>query len=731
MARAIRSHWSQPWLVLALVTALFTLPAHGQAGSPTGSSTPATVPTEATAVSHGRPQVSSQVATINAYSNLVVIDVVVSDSKHNPIRGLKASDFTLLENGKPQTIRNFAEHSASSAPEQIVAPKLPPGLFTNQSPVPANGPVNVLLLDYLNTPLASQARALHQLRDYLNKAPAGTRIAIFGLSYRLVLLQGFTSDISVLKAALNSTIGKPQFSDILPDAVNGGPVNDSTFTGTTEGAGASFGGALGTSGGSEVAQVATQFLAQADAQITSEMQNNRAVYTLNAFDDLARYLVGIPGRKNVIWFSGSFPLDVEPNVDEGGGGGIGNPNDAVIRNDQEVRKTDNLLTRAQIAVYPVDARGLQTDPSLNASNATISADYSPTAAGGYMNQLAQEQETMYEMADDTGGEAFVNTNGLTQAITKAIANGSNYYTLTYTPTNVHWDERFRSIKIKVDDPDAKKLNYRNGYYAFNPNDRNKLNAQGAATALATPSAMTTAMMYGGPEPTQILFQVRIRPASSPIEATVAHSNRTNPNPKVKVQGPYRLYGVDMVPDPHSVTCSEDGVGNRHCALEIWTDVYNNDGQLLVATGNRLHMMLTPDQYAKMLTGGIAFHQEISVPVKGLHYLRTGIHDMVSNRVGAVEIPVWKVARLDPLKPLPAMPAAAKPSASAVRGSQTTPRAAAQSGAATPAAAAHSAAPSGTTVDTFTSPVEVPATPTPPVPTLQRRTSPPDNAPPAP
>ena len=78
----------------------------------------------------------------------------------------------------------------------------------------------------------------------------------------------------------------------------------------------------------------------------------RASLTLNGFDLLARYLVGIPGRKNVIWFSGGFPLDVEPDVNDNDP----NPTESVVRNDEEVRKTDNLLTRAQVAVYPVDAR---------------------------------------------------------------------------------------------------------------------------------------------------------------------------------------------------------------------------------------------------------------------------------------------------------------------------------------------------------------------------------------
>ena len=143
-------------------------------------------------------------------------------------------------------------------------------------------------------------------------------------------------------------------------------------------------------------QVIMDNLERVDAQLSSETQDMRAKYTLNAFDQLARYLVGIPGRKNVIWFSGGFPLDVEPNPNEA------DPNDSVIRNDDEVRKTDNLLTRAQIAVYPVDARGVQTDPSSSVAN--LAADGEPNGAGAagatmkFMQQTAQEHETMEAMA---------------------------------------------------------------------------------------------------------------------------------------------------------------------------------------------------------------------------------------------------------------------------------------------------------------------------------------------
>jgi len=645
----------------ALAVVFATLGMRGQTESATPPAAPSSAPATSPAAVPDAPaapdgsQSAAQVATLRAFSNLVVVDVVVTDANKNPVHGLKQADFTLLENGKEQTIRHFEEHKVGPVTKQIaLAPKLPAGMFSNISAAPSNGPANVLLLDYLNTPVTAQAFARKQLLDYLDKAPAGTRIAIFGMTTHLYMLQGFTSDMETLKAVLTGKKGTPQVSDILTDAVNGGPMGTTAFSD----AAAQY---------ADVTQEMLDDQARADAQITSEEQNNRMLYTLNSFDQLARYLVGIPGRKNVIWYSASFPLDVEPNLSEA------DPNDSVVRNDEAVRKMDNLLTRAQIAVYPVDARGLQTDQSQNFVNENSTGTPSPDSAQSgtmaWMNQQAQEHESMYAMAEDTGGEAFVNTNGLTQAVGKAIEEGSNYYTLTYTPSNLQWDERFRTIKIKVNNPNAKNLSYRNGYYALDPNDRNKLNAQGAATALSTPTTMTSALMHGGPNPAEILFKVRIRPASTPPEEAVVASNKTNPDPKVKVEGPFKEYGVDLVPDPKAVNCRLDANGNHHCALEIWSYVYDNNGRLLVTTGNRVFRMLTPADYNTLLTGGMAFHQEISVPVKGQYYLRTAIHDLVSDRVGAVEIPVAQVARLEPLQEPPAASdatpaAAAAPSAAA-------------------------------------------------------------------
>ena len=131
------------------------------------------------------------VPTLKANTRIVVVDVVVTDSKQNAVRNLKATDFSLLEKGEPQTITHFEEHiaqSAATAAKLPPVPKLEPGTFTNYSLAPTDGPLNVLLLDSLNTPMKDQAVVRDQMMKYLKTARPGTRMAIFGLSSKLHLL---------------------------------------------------------------------------------------------------------------------------------------------------------------------------------------------------------------------------------------------------------------------------------------------------------------------------------------------------------------------------------------------------------------------------------------------------------------------------------------------------------------------------------------------------------------
>jgi len=584
---------------------------------------------------------------IHAGTQLVIVDVVVQDSNGHPVHGLKREDLTLTEDKNPQEIRSFEEHAALPPTAHGPEMKLPPGTFTDYTPVPPGGALNILLLDTLNTPMADQSYVRYQLQQYVKQADPGTRIAIFGLTSRLILLQGFTSDPETLKNAVEHKL-IPRASSLLDDPVSGNPDSDLISD---------------ASGLAQTSANVTQF----EAMTQSFQIQLRQQYTLDAFSVLARYLSSFPGRKNLIWFSGSFPLNILPDPT------LADPFSVMASAEDEYRDTTNLLTRAQVAVYPIDARGLMGNPAFSASQSGRGMN-GPAFAGKiakFSQSQAQEHLTMEAMASDTGGHAFYNTNGLAEAVAKAIETGSNYYTVTYTPSNHKWNGAYRTIRISLNGDHASqnyKLAYRQGYWADDPNqprDANKSAAVTEASAAATHSASfyaLTAMARGAPTPQDILFKVRVLPASTATEDTPAPGNILDPNQPVK--GPFRRYDVDYAALAAAITLLQQPDGSHKGSVEFSLRLYDRDGKLLNAMGKTVEINLNPENYARYEEAarkgaGVGAHLEISVPVKQEAYLRIGIHDLPSNRFGVVEIPVATVAHLAP-PPEPTPPATPTP-----------------------------------------------------------------------
>jgi VWFA-related protein len=114
--------------------------------------------------------------TIQARVPLTYVDVVVTDAQGHPVRGLKQSDFILLEDGQPMTLNSFGEHRTdlpTSEPAVATLPEQPLDTFTNVISNPASGrPINILLIDNLNTPTQVQQRVQSEMLAYVRKMPA-------------------------------------------------------------------------------------------------------------------------------------------------------------------------------------------------------------------------------------------------------------------------------------------------------------------------------------------------------------------------------------------------------------------------------------------------------------------------------------------------------------------------------------------------------------------------------
>jgi len=557
---------------------------------------------------------AAQTPSIRTGTQIVIVDVAVTDSHGNPVRNLKSADFNLLEDGRPQNIVRFEEHSAPSVttPPKLGPPlKLDPGIFTNYSAAPIDRPLNIVLLDTLNTPLKDQVYVRNQMLAFLKTLQPGTNIAIFGLTTRLILLQGFTSDPAVLRNALEHKKSNPRSSTLLNDPIGTETMSDQMAD------------AMGND--PAAAQVIAN-LQQFEANLAAIQDQMRTIYTLDAMNQLGRYLSSFPGRKNLIWFSGSFPISILPNADD--------PSTVQFTADKEFQDTTNLLTRSQVAVYPVDARGLFVPPMMDASNSGSRYARNQRAFSQdlikFSSQTAAEHATMLEMADATGGKAFRNTNDLKSAVQNAIDAGSNFYTLVYTPTNKDWNSKYRKISVKTSTQGA-QLTYRHGYYAYAPQS-----AMAATNSQAAPSgydAMRSAMQRGGPVPTEILFKARVV-ASPDTSDRAAGTTTTAPSTK----GPFRQYTVNYAALPSNVSMPTGDDGNHVLALQFVVIAYDRDGKALSSVNNPISISLKPADYEGIMSGGIKYAQQISVPTKGETFLRIGIHDLIGNKVGAIEIP---------------------------------------------------------------------------------------------
>ena len=586
--------------------------------------------------------------TIKATAQLVTVDVVVTDKQQNPIHGLKLSDFTLSDNGAPQQISGFQEHTAPPVGQKIPPMRpLPAGIFTNYTPVQTDGPINVLLLDALNTQMKDQSYVRSQLLEFVKNTPIGTRMAIFVLNDRLIMLQGVTSDLTLLKAVLERTT--PNGSLILGDSTGD---NDNVGNGGTKPASET----LAEIGGADSAVLGAE-LKQAEAVLAADDTQNRALQTLQAMNELSHYLGGIPGRKNLIWFSGSFPLSIFPDAT------ISHPFAVVSNMDEEYRQTANLLARSQVAVYPIDARGLKVLTTSIAKDTYVVRNPGSAAASAQSKLIqdnANENATMLQMAADTGGQAFINTNALSEAVSRSIQNGSNYYTLFYTPSEYKPDGRFHKIQVKLERSGA-TLSHRAGYFTdLPPSTPTKsvfvvdLAGTGygrgsqAMPAAGSPNSLTRTMIHGAPDATEILLKLQVAPATSAVESTPFKGNIINPDKaKGKIKGPYRRFAIDVAADARDIKITPTPDGRYQFSTELLTYVYDAAGAVINIAAQKAQGNLSISNYANLRRVGLQFHQEISVPVAGEYYLRTSLRDLETDRYGSVEIPVASVANRPP------------------------------------------------------------------------------------
>jgi VWFA-related protein len=574
-----------------------TPPASTQPQSPTTSADPqAAQPQEPTAPLYRR----DPAATITVTARTVVLDVMAVDAKGEPIKGLKKSDFQVLEDGAPQSINSFHEHTATDpavAAAQMKQIKMPPNAFTNYVPVGGADALTVILLDASSIPLPDQSRVRGEMIAYMKTVPPGHPIAIFQMDASMHLIQGFSADPDVLRAAVE---GKRD-SIRMPSVYLHQP-----------------------------GEVATQ----------SRMDVFRSGMLA-----IGTYLAGFEGRKNLIWFTGSVP---------GSSMGLSSPFPEIEDFNEELASASETLALSRVSIYPVDARGLETDPSFSAARG---GRPSPARTMNFNARRFQDHSAMQQMAEETGGHAFYNTNGFKQAIQHVVDSGSFYYTVAYTPANKNWDGSYRKIHIDLaGNPQGVHLQYRQGYRSRPPTitqarravQRKQQNTSSGQTAWMQPAVVSPAahsdfvkaMQLGAIPPTQVLFNASISPGTQIQKLDKSAPPPPGESMREDLRGkPFREYHLLYAVTPRFIKLTPAADGKRQGDLEFVAVLYDDTGAQINSALTTLQLNLSPETYAKLMTNGLGVQQNIAVPLKGNYFLRLGIRDLSADKVGVMEIPV--------------------------------------------------------------------------------------------
>jgi len=487
---------------------------------------------------------------IRTSTRLVQVNVVVHD-KNGPVRDLTKTDFVLTDRGRPQTISVFSVESMRELPRK--EQPLPPNTFSNRQsgrPNAANS-VTVVLLDRLNTRFEDQTRANQQFIKFLRSFDPADRIAIYTLGASLHVLCEF-GDAEQLQRILAKYRGaeSTDFSVAEPAPANTGNAD------------------------------LDQALDFANKNLADATNVDRARKTLDAFVAIANHVADLPGRKNLVWVTGSLPFSLASAA--------------------------SALNNANIAVYPVDARGLVGMPQ---QQTAVAASVIRTGRPpGIPSFRPSGLDTLQDLADRTGGRAFYNTNDLSGAIHLALGDSAVTYTLGFYPESNTLDGKFHDLKVDVRH-EGVEVRYRKGYFAFKDTRASKTqNLSNLLTAFESP----------------------LQSASIPLEAMVERVNRPKPN-SLRIQ-----WTVDI----HNLQLAREG-DLRTGAINVFFIQQDSAGTELDRAQHAFDIRLAKDNFEAYSKSGMIFHSVVQ-PKEGLTTLRIVLADRSNAAVGSLIISLSQV-----------------------------------------------------------------------------------------
>lgn len=462
----------------------------------------------------------------------VLTDVTVTDKHGNPIDGLSRSAFHIFDNDHPQQLESFEEHAGT--PASVAATSAAPNVFSNAYLQHLPPSINAILIDTTTIDIVDQMVLNQELTRFVNALPANQSVAIYQRAVDgTILLQNLTSDHNLLLTAIHRAI---------------------------------------------------PHLRQPGSWYASDFGTLR---------QMAAFLSQMPGRKNVLWFTGGSNLFLKPDPTS-------------MQSYQSLREVYDELETERIALYPIDARGLTVEVN---------------------SAMAPQHMLMADMAEATGGQAWYNNNGLAQVASHTVDTDSHFYTLTYRPDDLKANNKWHKVKIAVDGG-SYHVSYRRGYFD-----------DGTGTSHPPRKARIVLRAHGetvqGPdrEAEPIIFEARVQPPTAAQLANPAQSTETAHAPKRNETAYAVYYSV-----PLDALTLEKVNGKTQISVGAAILAFNRYGRLTGSVAQKLTFDLNEEKLKENATAKFAFDQQINLP-KGEDYLYIALWDLTNGRLGTLQLPL--------------------------------------------------------------------------------------------
>jgi VWFA-related protein len=519
-----------------------------------------------------------------ARSTTRLVQVSVVATRHGaPVEGLQQEDFALTDNGRPQRLSLFSVETGGGLPAE---PPLPPGVFTNRLPRSVGTPsgVTIILIDFLNTKFTDRAFARNEIVRYLKSIGPDDHVGVYALGSRLQILHDFTSPARELLARLEGYRSGGELPGTRQPEGSKDPLALYLDISLDE---------RGISR-DEWGWLNSGRITRAEWEAHTE---DRVHTTLRALEVIADHLARIPGRKNLIWVSSGFPPWF------GLTGGRSRKRSFA----EDIAQRMRAISNASLAIYPVHARGLTLPPDFMDASVPgfgmVKYEWHPHL----LPMLPLNGDPMRELADGTGGRAYIDTNDLAQAIRDAIADTRLSYTLGYYPDGDESGGEFHAISIRVNQPGV-ELRHRTGYFNLPPQ----------------------------PQDEKARKAVLQEMVSSPLDATeIGIRAELNPVPG----HPDQLECVLHI-DPVSLQPQGD---RWIAALDVLFVEKDAGGRPFQGRTDELRLRLSPENYQRVAREGLVYRQIIESQ-SGATELRIVVRDAVSGAMGSVSALLSRIHR---------------------------------------------------------------------------------------